>query len=122
MLFKKRNRGLDICSTRTTPRTNWIRKSIDGQGVSEKSGIGWKVIKKSLLLISECKKLVQKKCKQRHDNIARIAHLELCHKFGLVGKVKWYNHKPASIVENDQVKILWDVNIMAMSFDTEVLT
>ena len=42
---------------------------------------------------------------------AYIAHLELCKKFGLVGRVKWYNQKPASVVENDIVKILWDFNI-----------
>ena len=48
---------------------------------------------------------------QGHDNIARIAHLELCQKFGLVGEVKWYNYKPASVVENDSVKILRRFNI-----------
>ena len=37
--------------------------------------------------------------------------MELCQKFGLVGKVKWYNHKPTSVVENARVKILWDFNI-----------
>ena len=62
-------------------------------------------------LISECKNLAQKEYNQRHDNIARIVHLELCQKFGLVGEVKWYNHKPAGAVENDRVKILWDFNI-----------
>ena len=49
--------------------------------------------------------------KQRHDNIARIVHLELCQKFGFAGKVKWYNHKPVTFVDNDRVKILWDFNI-----------
>ena len=48
---------------------------------------------------------------QRHDNNTKIVHLELCQKFGLVGKVKWYNHKLASVVENDRIKILWDFNI-----------
>ena len=62
-------------------------------------------------LIAECKKLAQKELRQRHDNIARILHLELCQKFGLVGEVKWYNHKPASVAENDRVKILWDFDI-----------
>ena len=62
-------------------------------------------------LIAEREKLAQKEHKQRHDNIARIVHLELCQKFGLVGNVKWYNHKPASAVENDRVKIMWDFNI-----------
>ena len=59
----------------------------------------------------ESQKLAQKEYKQRHDNIAKIVHLELCQKFALVGKFKWYNHKPASVVENDRVKILWDFNI-----------
>ena len=44
-------------------------------------------------------------------NIARIAQLELCQKFGLVGEVKWYNHKPASVVENDRIKMLRDFDI-----------
>ena len=57
-------------------------------------------------LIAECKKLSQKEYKQGHDNIARIVHLELCQKLGFVGEVKCYNHKPASAVENDRVKIL----------------
>ena len=37
--------------------------------------------------------------------------MELCQRFDLVREVKWYNHKPASVVENDKVKILWDFNI-----------
>ena len=62
-------------------------------------------------MIAECKKLAQKEFKQRHDNIARIAHLELWQKFGLVRTIKWYNPKPASVFENERVKILWDFNI-----------
>ena len=57
-------------------------------------------------LIAECKKLAKKEYKERHDNIARIVHLELCQKFGLVGEVMSHNHKPSSVVENDRVKIL----------------
>ena len=62
-------------------------------------------------MIAEGKKLAQKEYKQRYDNIATVIHLEPCQKFGLVGKVKWYNHKPANVVENDRVKIVWDFNI-----------
>ena len=62
-------------------------------------------------MIVEYKKPAQKEYKQRHDIITRIVCLKLCQKFGLVGEVKWYNHKPASVVENDRVKILWDFNI-----------
>ena len=69
--------------------------------------------KKELInhFIAECRKLAQKECKQKHDNIARILHVELWYKFGLVGDVKWYNHKSESVVENDKVKLLWHFHI-----------
>ena len=103
-------------------RTNWIRKNIDGQEVSEKCRMCGERDESIIHLIAKCKKLAQKEYKQRHDNIARIVHLELCQKFGLVGKVKRYNHKPANVVENDRVKILWDlISKQTMSFSTEGL-
>ena len=58
-------------------------------------------------------KLAQKEDKQKHDNIARVVHLELCQKFDLVGEVRWYNDKPATAVVNDRGKILRDFNIQA---------
>ena len=69
-------------------------------------------------MIVEYKKLDQKGYKQRHDNIARIVLLELCQKFGLVGKIERYNHKTASAVENNRVKI----SKQTKSFNTEGLT
>ena len=54
------------------------------------------------------RKASPKRYKNRHDNIARIVHLKLCQKFGLVGEVKWYNQKSASVVENNRIKLLWD--------------
>ena len=92
-------------------RTNWIRKNIDGQELLEKCRMCGERDASITHLIAECKKLAQKKYKQRNNNIARILHLELCQNFGLVGEFKWYNHKPAIVVENDRVKILWDFNI-----------
>ena len=35
----------------------------------------------------------------------------MCQHHRLVGEVKWYNHKSESVVENEDVKILWDFNI-----------
>ena len=51
-------------------------------------------------LIAESKKLAQKEYKKIHDNFAKTVYLELYQKYGLVGEVKWYNHKPASVAEN----------------------
>ena len=38
-------------------------------------------------LIAECKMLALKEYRQRHDNIVRIVHLELCQKFALVDEL-----------------------------------
>ena len=109
--LKKETEGLIFAAQEQALRTNWIRKNIDGQEVSEKCRMCGERDESINHLIAKCKKLAQKEYKQRHDNIARIVHVELCEKFGLVGEVTWYNHKPASVVENDRVKILWDFNI-----------
>ena len=53
-----------------------------------------------------------KEYKQRHDNIASIVNLKLWQKFGLVGEVKWYNHKHESMMDISTSK-------QTMSFDTE---
>ena len=64
-------------------------------------------------MIAERKKSCSERAQTKNDNIARIVHLELCQKFGLIGEVKWYYHKPAIVVENDRIKILSDFNIQA---------
>ena len=109
--MKKETEGLISAAQEQALRTNWIRKNIDGQEVSEKCRMCGKRDKSITYLIAECKKLAQREYRQRHDTIARIVHLELCQNFGFAGKVKWYNHKPVTFVDNDRVKILWDFNI-----------
>ena len=62
-------------------------------------------------IICECQKLAQKEYKRRHDNVAKRLHWDLCKKNGLKCNEKWYEHEPASVVENDDIKLLWDFNI-----------
>ena len=85
--LKKETEGLIFAGQEKALRINWIRKSIDGQQVSDKCRICGGIDESIAHLIAECKKLAQKEYKQRYDNIARIVHLELCQKFGLVSEV-----------------------------------
>ena len=91
--LKKETEGLIFAEQEKALRTNWIRKNIDVQEVSEKYRMCWERDESITHLIAEYQNLAQKGYKQRHDKTARTVHLELCQKFGLVGKVKWYNHK-----------------------------
>ena len=62
-------------------------------------------------IVCECKKLAQREYKQRHDNVAKVVHWKLWENYYLEKKDKWYEHTPDSVSENNEVKILWDVNI-----------
>ena len=62
-------------------------------------------------IVSECKTLAQKEHKRRHDIVTSIIHWKLCELHQLEGKVKWYSHVPEGVVENDEVKLLWDMTI-----------
>ena len=47
----------------------------------------------------------------RDGNVAKAVYWKLCEKYLLDKKNKWYEHAPDSVSENDEVKLLWDVNI-----------
>ena len=61
--------------------------------------------------VSGCEKLAQKEYKRRHDNVAKKVCWDLCKKNGLRQKKKWYEYVPEGAVENEKVKVLWDINI-----------
>ena len=62
-------------------------------------------------LVCRCKVLAQKEYKRRRDNIARIVHWKLCGIYNLGRVDKWYEYHPDGVIENDSVKILWDMTI-----------
>ena len=58
--------------------------------------------------MSECGKLSQKEYKLRHDSVGRYVHWQFCEKLGFNRARLWYEHKPESVIENKNLKILWD--------------
>ena len=62
-------------------------------------------------LVSGCEKLAQKKYKRRHDNVVKKIHWDLCKKKGLEHTEKWYEHGPEGAVENEEVKVLWNIDV-----------
>ena len=55
--------------------------------------------------------LAQKEYKRRHDKVCLNIHWALCKKYGVKVCERWYEHNVESVIENDIVKILWDVCI-----------
>ena len=62
-------------------------------------------------IICECKRLVQLEYKRRHDTVAKLVHWKLCEKHNLERTERWYEHCPKGVVENYDVKLIWDINI-----------
>ena len=52
-----------------------------------------------------------KKNMRRHDTVAKKIHWDLCKKNGLEHTERWYEHVPEGAIENEEVKVLWDINI-----------
>ena len=46
-----------------------------------------------------------------HDNVAKKVHWDFCKKNGLEYTEKWYEHVPEGVVESEEVKVLWDINV-----------
>ena len=70
-------------------------------------------------IVSEYEKLAQKEYKRRHDNVEGIVRCTLCGKCNLKSSKKWYDHAPEGAVENEDVKILWNVMIQCHREITE---
>ena len=62
-------------------------------------------------VICICTKLVQREYKRRHDTVAKLVHWKLCEKHNLERKEKWYKHCSEGVVEDDDVTLIWDINI-----------
>ena len=55
--------------------------------------------------------LAQKEYKRRLDKVCLNIHWALYKKYGVKEFERWYEHKVESVIENDIVKILWEVCI-----------
>ena len=62
-------------------------------------------------IVSECSKQTQKKYKTRHDWVGKVIYWELCKILNFDNNIKWYTHKPESVLENEIYRILWDFEI-----------
>ena len=90
--------------------TNSIGK-IYHKDVSNKCRLCGTHVENVLDIVSGCSMLAQKEYKRRHDKVCLNIHWALCKKYGVKVCKRWYKHKVESVIENDIVKILWDVSI-----------
>ena len=57
------------------------------------------------------KNWLKKERKRRRGNVAKKVHWDICKKNGLEHSEKWFEHAPEGAVENEEIKVLRDINI-----------
>ena len=94
-------------------RRNYVKHKIGKIAQSPLFRICDKKSESTTHIVSDCEKLAEKECKskRRVKNAPRIVHWKLCGKYNLKRSEIWYEHNPEGVVENEEVKILWDVMI-----------
>ena len=92
-------------------RTNYIKYHIDKSSESPLCRLCGKKGECVQHIASGCEKLAQKEYKRRHDNIARKVHWDICKTNELEHSENRYEHAPEGAVENEDIKVLWDINI-----------
>ena len=90
--------------------TNSVRK-IYHENVSNKCRLCETLMENVLHIVNGCSMLAQKEYKRRYDKVCLNIHWVLCKKFVVKVCERWYEHKVECVIENDIVKILWDVCI-----------
>ena len=63
-------------------------------------------------IASGCPKLAQREYRKRHGKVALRVHWELSRRYGLECGERWYEHQPIPVIENEQVKRMWDNTII----------
>ena len=91
-------------------RMSYVKHHIDKTGESPLCILCGKKGESVQHIVSGCEKLVQKEYTRRYNNVAKKVHWNLCERNGLEHMEKWYGHVTEGAVENEKVKVLWDIN------------
>ena len=92
--LKRETETLIMAAQEQAVRTNLVKAKIDKTQEDSTCRMGGKADERINHLLSECSKMAQKEYKRRHDWIGRKIHWEVCRKYGLDTKDRWYEHEP----------------------------
>ena len=62
-------------------------------------------------IISGCPELAKTDYLEKHNKAAAYIHCKACQHYSIEVPQRWYEHKPETVTENEEVTILWDIQI-----------
>ena len=109
--MKKHTESLLMAAQEQSLRTRYIKWAIDKTTDDPKCRWCGEINESVQHLVAGCSILASSEYKDRHNKAASIVHWRMCQKYGIDVHRQWYRHELLSVVKNERVKILWDVNI-----------
>ena len=109
--LKKETEGLILAAQDQALRFNYIKHRIDKTAASPLCRLCHNRNETTDHVLSCCSKLSQTEYKRRHDNVAAAVHWCMCRKYLIPCEDRWYEHRADKVAENDEVKILWDMQV-----------
>ena len=109
--LKVQNEATICAAQEIALRTNYTKNKIDKPPENSSCRMCGETGDTAQHIICECNKLAQREYKRRYNTVAKLVHLKLCKKHNLERKEKWYEHCPEGVVEDGDVKLIWDINI-----------
>ena len=92
-------------------RTNYIKHKIDKTSENPICRMFRKKGETVQHITCECKTPAHHEYERRHETVAKLVHWKLCEKHNLERTKSWYEHCSKGVVENVDVKVIWDINI-----------
>ena len=62
-------------------------------------------------ILAGCDVLAKKEYLERHNNVARYIHHEICKTFNIQTERKWHLHQPTEVYIDNRVELLWDMTL-----------
>ena len=109
--LKRETESLLIAAQDNVIKTDHIKPRIDKMQQNSKCRLCSDRDEAINHMISECSKLTQKEYEARHDWLVKMIYWEMGKKLKFDHANKCYMHKPAPVLENDKLKLLWDFDI-----------
>ena len=60
-------------------------------------------------ILAGCDTLAKKEYLERHNQVAKYIHFEICKAFGLKTENKWHCHQPPEVILEKNFEIVWEL-------------
>ena len=92
--------------------TRWHEKNLFKTSPTDSCRVCLKEIETTSHILSGCDNLAKKEYLERHNNVAKYVHFEICKKLNINTQKKWHLHSPKDVIMNSEFELIWDIQLV----------